>query len=223
MGAIQLSFERLEVFPISRAPQLHAVEQSSQPLGIEGRDVDLALLHAILPCPALRTSGIQGPLTHGGKSSAQDPGAEDPGHLRSVSVRVTDDDEADLATAVRSSPAARTAATPEGIQPGAAGRRRAPPVAPPAPADRVLNPWRRASGWAIVSVMPQEKGRAFLRQLLERATEPAGVYRHVWWPGDLVMWDKRCALHRGRSWDGTRCRGVMHRTTVAGDGPTVLD
>jgi len=34
------------------------------------------------------------------------------------------------------------------------------------------------------------------------------------------MWDNRCMLHRGRPWDESRHRRVMHRTTVAGDGPT---
>jgi alpha-ketoglutarate-dependent taurine dioxygenase len=37
------------------------------------------------------------------------------------------------------------------------------------------------------------------------------------------MWDNRSVLHRGRRWNGTRHRRVMHRTTVAGDGPTVSD
>jgi alpha-ketoglutarate-dependent taurine dioxygenase len=34
------------------------------------------------------------------------------------------------------------------------------------------------------------------------------------------MWDNRCVLHRGRLWDSARYKRVMHRTTVAGDGPT---
>jgi alpha-ketoglutarate-dependent taurine dioxygenase len=34
------------------------------------------------------------------------------------------------------------------------------------------------------------------------------------------MWDNRCVLHRGRPWDSARHERVMHRTTVAGDGPT---
>jgi len=37
------------------------------------------------------------------------------------------------------------------------------------------------------------------------------------------MWDNRRVLHRGRPWDGTRYRRVMHRTTLAADGPTVID
>jgi alpha-ketoglutarate-dependent 2,4-dichlorophenoxyacetate dioxygenase len=70
---------------------------------------------------------------------------------------------------------------------------------------------------------PVEEGRALLRQLLEHATRPEFVYQHRWRVGDAVMWDNRAVLHRGRSWDTVRYRRVMHRTTVAGDGPTVPD
>jgi alpha-ketoglutarate-dependent 2,4-dichlorophenoxyacetate dioxygenase len=68
--------------------------------------------------------------------------------------------------------------------------------------------------------MPTDEARALLRQLLDVATEPHAVYTHGWRPGDLVMWDNRCVLHRGRPWDESAYRRVMHRTTVAGDGPT---
>ena len=70
---------------------------------------------------------------------------------------------------------------------------------------------------------PVEKGRVLLRELLEFATQPRFVYQHKWQVGDLVMWDNRCVLHRGRPWDESRYPRVMHRTTVAGDGPTVPD
>jgi len=71
--------------------------------------------------------------------------------------------------------------------------------------------------------MPTEDARALLRQLLDLATEPACVYTHTWRPGDMVMWDNRCVLHRGRPWDENAYRRVMHRTTVAGEGPTAGD
>ena len=70
---------------------------------------------------------------------------------------------------------------------------------------------------------PVDEGRSLLRELLEFATQPQFVYRHVWRQHDLVMWDNRCVLHRGRPWDERRYRRVMHRTTVAGAGPTAVD
>jgi alpha-ketoglutarate-dependent 2,4-dichlorophenoxyacetate dioxygenase len=71
--------------------------------------------------------------------------------------------------------------------------------------------------------MPTAEARRVLRELLGLATRPERVYTHRWRPGDLVMWDNRCVLHRGRPWDENTYRRVMHRTTVAGDGPTALD
>jgi alpha-ketoglutarate-dependent 2,4-dichlorophenoxyacetate dioxygenase len=71
--------------------------------------------------------------------------------------------------------------------------------------------------------MPVDESRALLRELLEFATQPRFVYQHRWVTDDLVMWDNRSVLHRGRPWDTAKYRRVMHRTTVAGDAPTVPD
>lgn len=68
---------------------------------------------------------------------------------------------------------------------------------------------------------PVEKGRALLKDLVARAAAPDWVYTHQWRPLDLVIWDNRCLLHRGLPWDKARYRRIMHRTTVAGDGPAV--
>jgi alpha-ketoglutarate-dependent 2,4-dichlorophenoxyacetate dioxygenase len=71
--------------------------------------------------------------------------------------------------------------------------------------------------------MPEEEGRTILQLLLAFATQPELVHCHRWRVGDLVIWDNRAVLHRGRPWDVGRYRRVMHRTTVAGEGPTVPD
>ena len=71
--------------------------------------------------------------------------------------------------------------------------------------------------------LPTAEARALLRELRETATRAELVYTHRWRVGDLVMWDNRCMLHRGRPWDESRYRRVMHRTTVAGEGPTAPD
>jgi alpha-ketoglutarate-dependent 2,4-dichlorophenoxyacetate dioxygenase len=68
--------------------------------------------------------------------------------------------------------------------------------------------------------MAYAESRALLDELLAHATRPDCVYRHRWREWDLVMWDNRAVLHRGRSWDAAAHRRVMRRTTVAGDGPT---
>jgi alpha-ketoglutarate-dependent 2,4-dichlorophenoxyacetate dioxygenase len=65
-----------------------------------------------------------------------------------------------------------------------------------------------------------DESRILIAELLEVTVRPEHIYRHHWHVGDLVMWDNRCALHRGRPWDSASQQRVMHRTTVAGDGPT---
>ena len=57
------------------------------------------------------------------------------------------------------------------------------------------------------------EGRVLLADLLEHATQPQFVYRHQWRPGDLVMWDNRAVLHRGRRYDLAQRRD-MRRSTV---------
>lgn len=69
--------------------------------------------------------------------------------------------------------------------------------------------------------MNDDAGRALVDDLMDRITAPENVYRHVWRENDMVMWDNRCILHRGRPWDQRRHARVMQRTTVAGEAPTV--
>jgi alpha-ketoglutarate-dependent 2,4-dichlorophenoxyacetate dioxygenase len=74
---------------------------------------------------------------------------------------------------------------------------------------------------ARVAGLPEKRSRALIDKLNALATKPEFVYQHKWAVNDLVMWDNRCCLHRGRAWDGSKFRRVMRRTTIAGDGPTV--
>ena len=52
-----------------------------------------------------------------------------------------------------------------------------------------------------------------LRELIEHATQREFVYRHEWRAGDLVIWDNRATMHRGRSFDETRVRDLRRVTT----------
>lgn len=68
--------------------------------------------------------------------------------------------------------------------------------------------------------MPMPEARIILRDLTEHAVQPRFVYVHKWKRDDLVMWDNRQTMHRGRRYDENQPRDVR-RTTVAGDAPTV--
>jgi alpha-ketoglutarate-dependent 2,4-dichlorophenoxyacetate dioxygenase len=66
---------------------------------------------------------------------------------------------------------------------------------------------------------PVPEARAFLRDLVEHATQRQFVYVHRWRVGDLVMWDNRQTMHRARPFPAHEPRD-MRRTTLVGDGPT---
>jgi alpha-ketoglutarate-dependent 2,4-dichlorophenoxyacetate dioxygenase len=70
-------------------------------------------------------------------------------------------------------------------------------------------------GWPI------EAGRQLIEELIEFATQPQFVYQHHWRVGDLVMWDNRCTMHRGRPYDEAKYRRVMHRSTISDVANTV--
>ncbi len=61
-----------------------------------------------------------------------------------------------------------------------------------------------------------EQSRHLLQQLCAEACQPPRVYAHRWQPGDVVLWDNRCVLHRARPWPPGQKRD-MRRTTIAGD------
>jgi alpha-ketoglutarate-dependent 2,4-dichlorophenoxyacetate dioxygenase len=67
---------------------------------------------------------------------------------------------------------------------------------------------------------PVPEARAFLRDLVEHATQREFVYSHRWRVNDLVMWDNRATMHRARPFPAHEPRD-MRRTTLMGDAPTV--
>src|SRR5262245_62140671 len=67
---------------------------------------------------------------------------------------------------------------------------------------------------------PLPEARLLLRDLMEHTTQREFVYSHKWRVNDLVMWDNRQTMHRGRPFPSGEARDVR-RTTVKGDAPTV--
>ena len=59
-----------------------------------------------------------------------------------------------------------------------------------------------------------------LDRLWSHCDQEAFVYRHRWRPGDLVMWDNRCAMHRRDPFDPA-ARRIMHRTQIKGVAPVL--
>lgn len=59
-----------------------------------------------------------------------------------------------------------------------------------------------------------------LDELMQFATRPEFVYRHRWRTNDVVIWDNRCTMHRGRPFSESY-RRAMRRATVQDVAPTV--
>ena len=70
---------------------------------------------------------------------------------------------------------------------------------------------------------PVPDGRMLIHELMEHATQPQFIHTHKWVPGDLVIWDNRCTLHRGRPYDEVKHRRDMRRATVSDLDPAVQD
>jgi alpha-ketoglutarate-dependent 2,4-dichlorophenoxyacetate dioxygenase len=67
---------------------------------------------------------------------------------------------------------------------------------------------------------PQPEAMAFIRDLIEHATQEQFVYIHKWTRHDLVMWDNRTTMHRVRRYDDLNTVRDLRRTTTKSDGPT---
>ena len=61
---------------------------------------------------------------------------------------------------------------------------------------------------------PVPEGRILLYDLNLHATRPEFVYSHQWRVGDLVIWDNRCTMHRGRPHDDRFPRDLRRATTL---------
>jgi taurine dioxygenase len=58
-----------------------------------------------------------------------------------------------------------------------------------------------------------------LVELLEHATQERFQYRHAWQPGDLVIWDNRCLLHKANGDYDMKETRYLYRVMLKGDVP----
>jgi alpha-ketoglutarate-dependent 2,4-dichlorophenoxyacetate dioxygenase len=71
-----------------------------------------------------------------------------------------------------------------------------------------------ASHAYAVEGMEPSAGKALIDELTAAATVPGSSYLHQWRMGDVVMWDNRATMHRGRPWPAPEPR-LMVRTTIS--------
>ena len=73
----------------------------------------------------------------------------------------------------------------------------------------------RIAGW------PVPESLALVRELMEHATARRFVYRHNWRVNDLLMWDNRTTMHRGRPYEDKLYPRDMRRVTTMDKAPTL--
>jgi alpha-ketoglutarate-dependent 2,4-dichlorophenoxyacetate dioxygenase len=71
-----------------------------------------------------------------------------------------------------------------------------------------------ASHAGAIEGMAKAEAMALLQRLSDAATAPAHVYAHRWRPGDVVLWDNRATMHRGRPFPVAEKRSMV-RTTIS--------
>ncbi|MBU2981510.1 TauD/TfdA family dioxygenase [Lentibacter algarum] len=59
-----------------------------------------------------------------------------------------------------------------------------------------------------VSDVSNETETGVLDAAIAHCTRPEAVYSHQWQVGDVLIWDERAVLHRGRPWDYSEPRSL---------------
>ncbi|MEO8628429.1 MAG: TauD/TfdA family dioxygenase [Betaproteobacteria bacterium] len=67
--------------------------------------------------------------------------------------------------------------------------------------------------------MEYDAGRVLIEELNALAVHADLTYEHRWTPGDLIVWDNRCVMHRATPYDAAADRRVVRRCTVLGEVP----
>ena len=67
---------------------------------------------------------------------------------------------------------------------------------------------------AHIKDWPVADGCLLLADLSAHATQREFVYSHRWRIGDVVIWDNRCTMHRGRAHDESQPRDLRRATTL---------
>ncbi len=65
------------------------------------------------------------------------------------------------------------------------------------------------------------EAQQLLDELVDFACQPPRTFGHRWQPGDVIIWDNRCVLHRAQPYDFSEPR-ILRHVRVAGDPSSEL-
>ncbi|MGB6962918.1 MAG: TauD/TfdA family dioxygenase, partial [Xanthobacteraceae bacterium] len=66
-----------------------------------------------------------------------------------------------------------------------------------------------------VEGMDPTEGEKLIDELTTQTTALGTRYTHAWRAGDVVMWDNRATMHRGRPWPAHEARHMVRATIQA--------
>jgi taurine dioxygenase len=69
---------------------------------------------------------------------------------------------------------------------------------------------------AYIGGLPVAESEALLDELWSYTSSEDVSWAHEWRPGDVVLWDNRCTMHRRDAFDPD-ARRILHRTQIKGD------
>jgi taurine dioxygenase len=70
---------------------------------------------------------------------------------------------------------------------------------------------------SIIQGMPEAEAEALFDTLLQHLIQPQFCYQHAWQPGDVLMSDNRCSMHRASEWDEATEQRRLHRVILIDD------
>ncbi len=80
-----------------------------------------------------------------------------------------------------------------------------------------------ASHTYAIEGMPDNKAQTLIDELTAISTAPGHAYEHVWRAGDVIMWDNRASMHRGRPGPLDKPRHMIRTTIAATDADGVAE
>ena len=64
-----------------------------------------------------------------------------------------------------------------------------------------------------ITGLPDDTAKRVIKALYRHSIRPSRLYRHAWQPGDVLVWDNRCTMHRADHAQVSSDR-VLHRGLV---------
>ena len=65
--------------------------------------------------------------------------------------------------------------------------------------------------------MGEAEADGLFKQLLDHLIQDEFCYQHAWQPGDVLMSDNRCSMHRASEWDEATEQRRLHRIILIDD------